>query len=496
MPTGVSNVSIVVRGENKVGPAMREAANDVDALTDAIDRAGKKIKPGGGGKGGVPGSNMQAFSQRQVLGPLQQLSFGLEDFFTVFSTSGWVGGTRAAANNISMAASIINPWLGIGLGVGASLVPTLLSAMIEDTDELSTSMERALELTTALKRQSEAAGTRHDMKKSVAEMFGDNTAGAADRLKAGEEFVKERGSDIERLRKQQTPFTLTAEAFDAQMADAINARLRTLDYTGNDLNLWNSIVKDFQDARTLGDRFAAFEQLDKMFDVGGDDYMEGLKSAVGDVVKEYNELQSAIDEATEAQKEATRRREEMENDAGFQNRLEAEYEANHQAATDRFNAYNEEVAKKERDRVREEMSGLSGSKEVTAASREIALIGRAFEADMDAMRKRFLGDDNEMSADERAGFEAAAAALAERSRGDLLDIRNRFGGDPFEQKALGAAIDPRTQAGVSYLNRLVHGNAATQDAGRLQREANSVLRDIERNTREEHGVKVTVEDII
>jgi hypothetical protein len=66
---------------------------------------------------------------------ISQLGFAVEDFFTVFSISGWQGGFRAANNNLSQMASILNPMAGVIVGVGAALLTAFVPALLRTGEE-------------------------------------------------------------------------------------------------------------------------------------------------------------------------------------------------------------------------------------------------------------------------------------------------------------------------------------------------------------------------
>lgn len=80
------------------------------------------------------------YMTKAMAGAFNQGAYAVEDFLTVFATTGFGGGMRAAANNISMVARALGgPFVGgiIGATVaGISMIPTLKS-MKEETKELT-----------------------------------------------------------------------------------------------------------------------------------------------------------------------------------------------------------------------------------------------------------------------------------------------------------------------------------------------------------------------
>lgn len=83
------------------------------------------------------GENMENVSKKmgrssqKTTFAVQQLAFGLEDFASVFALTGFQGGLRAAGNNISQFASIMNPVAGITASVAlglTALVPAFANA--------------------------------------------------------------------------------------------------------------------------------------------------------------------------------------------------------------------------------------------------------------------------------------------------------------------------------------------------------------------------------
>lgn len=83
---------------------------------------------GGRGRGGFGGmGNNAAFM-------ISQGGFAVEDFLTQYSTMGVGGGLRAAGNNLSVIAAMINPIAGIIVGVGTALGAILIPKLLATGD--------------------------------------------------------------------------------------------------------------------------------------------------------------------------------------------------------------------------------------------------------------------------------------------------------------------------------------------------------------------------
>ncbi len=99
-------------GANRAGSALKKTERNVKSATKAVDQ--------------------QTRSSRKGLQAFLEVGRGAEDFGAVFATTGFAGGIRASANNLSQFASILHPMagalVGISVGIGSLLIPQLLKA--------------------------------------------------------------------------------------------------------------------------------------------------------------------------------------------------------------------------------------------------------------------------------------------------------------------------------------------------------------------------------
>ena len=73
---------------------------------------------------------------------ISQLGFAVEDATTQFGTMGLAGALRAAGNNLSIVASMLNPIAGIVVGVGTALASTLIPHLTKTGDEAEKSKKK------------------------------------------------------------------------------------------------------------------------------------------------------------------------------------------------------------------------------------------------------------------------------------------------------------------------------------------------------------------
>lgn len=488
MASGVSAISIVVGARNQTQQGFAQVVAGHAAMVNAIGAQNKRLTNGGGI---VPGSNQQAFSQRQILGPLQQLSFGLEDFLTVFGTSGFAGGMRAAANNISMAASIINPWFGIWAGIGASTIPIIFQKIMEGADSSEEALKRVEQAVKNLKAQMDDAANINVSRRNAVALFADAEDSPEDQIKAADSAFRSAQEDIDDAKARQAPLEGRSRVMKTWMADIINKNFKPHMFSdGEGGELFAGLVDQFNAAQNPEERTAAFKKMEAMFDKDGvvsEETMTQIEEEAKKLVEEYKALADEVRNAERVQADTTAAMDAAMSDPSFQAKIDAEQQAK---AAEMAEAWR----KQQRDALGQDLKDVAGSKNVGTAEREIDLIGQAFAADMDDLFRRYAGDDGAMSADEKQRYQYAAQAAADRMRADLSSVSDRFGDMDRFKGTLGAGIDPRTAAGVSYLNRLAAGRPGQEDAARIQEKANAELRKIEKNTRDK-GVKVTVKDI-
>jgi hypothetical protein len=73
---------------------------------------------------------------------ISQLGFAVEDATTQFGTMGLAGALRAAGNNLSIVASMLNPVAGIVVGVGTALASVLIPHLTKTGDEAEKSKKK------------------------------------------------------------------------------------------------------------------------------------------------------------------------------------------------------------------------------------------------------------------------------------------------------------------------------------------------------------------
>lgn len=154
------------------------------------------------------------YMTKAMAGAFNQGAYAIEDFLTVVGTTGFGGGMRAAANNISMVArALAGPLVGgfIGAGVaGISLLPTLLSmnsALETMQDRAKKAISRLKELTDLQIKQKK---DQYEYDKSIANMktkqdansLGSNIKTERDKLTIEREEQKKQLALINRRRSQ------------------------------------------------------------------------------------------------------------------------------------------------------------------------------------------------------------------------------------------------------------------------------------------------------
>lgn len=144
MPGG--DIAINLVGQNSLSPAIGQSIQSLNALNMAIDRHISRAV--GQTKAQLAFNQMLSETAReqsrgvQITGKQQmainQLIFAVDDATTSYGTGGLAGAIRGAANNLTMAASVMGPW-GAAVAVGVSAVTQLGLAFMKTGEETKTS---------------------------------------------------------------------------------------------------------------------------------------------------------------------------------------------------------------------------------------------------------------------------------------------------------------------------------------------------------------------
>jgi len=139
----VSTLNMIVDGSS--APAQKALA-DLEREAERVPRILNEMNPVRAGT---------ERDTRKFLQAINQLSFGIEDFLTVFGTSGFTGGMRAASNNIGMTARILSPGMtgaivGVATALGGILLPQLLGWR-KETETQNDALERQREILKGLR---------------------------------------------------------------------------------------------------------------------------------------------------------------------------------------------------------------------------------------------------------------------------------------------------------------------------------------------------------
>lgn len=94
-----------------------------------------------------------------------QLSTAVEDGAAVWGSTGFSGAVRAASNNLSQAASLLNPMAGVVVGLGAALASQLIPKLFDTGKAAKESEKQVQRLTETMERFNKAADRARAFKK-------------------------------------------------------------------------------------------------------------------------------------------------------------------------------------------------------------------------------------------------------------------------------------------------------------------------------------------
>lgn len=180
----------IIADATRFGNGVRAAEQDAMRLQKTMNRVSSSSVPSSGilGSGGRNGSMI-----------IQQLAFAAEDAATQFGTRGLAGAMMAAGNNITFAAAMINPTIG----VIASLTSVgIMSALtyLKIADNAKTAANDLGLFTDRLREQQEQLKSNIKFKQQLADIR--TTEKAAEEQKGLAYDIEQRATAIEDLKRQ------------------------------------------------------------------------------------------------------------------------------------------------------------------------------------------------------------------------------------------------------------------------------------------------------
>lgn len=181
----------IIADATRFGNGVRAAEQDAIRLQKTINRVSSSSVPASGGILGSGGKNGAMI--------VQQLAFAAEDAATQFGTRGLAGAMMAAGNNITFAASMINPTIG----VIASLTSVgIMSALtyLKIANNAKTAANDIGVFTDRLREQQEQLKSNVKFKQQLADIRTDEKA--SEERKGLAYDIEQRASAIEDLKRQ------------------------------------------------------------------------------------------------------------------------------------------------------------------------------------------------------------------------------------------------------------------------------------------------------
>ena len=181
----------IIADATRFGNGVRAAEQDAIRLQKTINRVSSSSVPASGGILGSGGKNGAMI--------VQQLAFAAEDAATQFGIRGLAGAMMAAGNNITFAASMINPTIG----VIASLTSVgIMSALtyLKIADNAKTAANDIGVFTDRLREQKEQLKANVKFKQQLADIRTDEKA--SEERKGLAYDIEQRASAIEDLKRQ------------------------------------------------------------------------------------------------------------------------------------------------------------------------------------------------------------------------------------------------------------------------------------------------------
>lgn len=207
MATNVSSLRVAIRG-------------DVSGLQAELEKGTASVKKFSGSfqrsqMTAAKATNAFGLSSAQTSMAVTQLGFAAEDAMVVYGNSGLAGALRAAGNNLSFVASMMNPIAGIAVGVGTALAAIVIPKLFETGKAADESAKNVNELAKALMdlrdvrdrfsasdqefRQVDLAAFRRDAEGRIG---AENAADNAERLQRARDDLAKIGIQQEDLRRR------------------------------------------------------------------------------------------------------------------------------------------------------------------------------------------------------------------------------------------------------------------------------------------------------